>query len=178
MKRTIAAPCSAGVGDRLELLRLRHQQRRRLCRAGPPAADGDRRSSTTGRARRARRRRAPHAIENLAVAAVQAVEVAEREHRMDPPRRTDPRGSESRPSTRRSTQSSQSIAEKTCVLRVLSGLSVHPVISKTRPIISQLHAGRAGARRSRRGARSWQMCEVGALGAEPCATTSTRLDRR
>ena len=76
----------AGVGDRLELLRLGHQQRRRL--VGPDHARRMRVEGHDDGGRAALFGDAPHAIENLAVSAVQAVEVAEREHRVDPPRRT------------------------------------------------------------------------------------------
>jgi hypothetical protein len=85
VKRTIRA-LGSGLGDRLELLRLRHQKRRRL--VGP---DHARRMGIEGHdhgGRAALVGDALHAIENLAVSAMQAVEVAEREHRMDPPRRT------------------------------------------------------------------------------------------
>ena len=75
----------AGAVQRLEPLRLGHQQRRRL--VGP---DDPRRMRIEGH----RHRRAAmlggaalHALDDLEMAAVQAVEVAERQHRMHQPRR-------------------------------------------------------------------------------------------
>ena len=74
-----------GPMQRLEPLRLRHQQRRRLVRP-----DDARRMRVEGH----RHRRAAmlggaalHALDDLEMPAVQAVEVAERQHRMHQPRR-------------------------------------------------------------------------------------------
>ena len=76
----------AGVGDGLELLRLGHQQRRRL--VGPDDARRVRVEGHHDRRRAALAGDAAHAIEDLAMAAVHAVEVAEREHRLGPSRRS------------------------------------------------------------------------------------------
>ena len=75
----------AGARQRLEPLLGRHQQRRRL--VGP---DHARRMRIEGHRRRraaALAGAAPHAVDDLDVAAVQAVEVAEREHGIVPARR-------------------------------------------------------------------------------------------
>ena len=74
-----------GAAERLELLIRRHQQRRRL--VGPEHArrmriEGHRRGRAAALAGAP-----PHAIDDLHVAAVQPVEVAEREHRLVPARR-------------------------------------------------------------------------------------------
>ena len=72
----------AGVGDRLELLLLGHQQRRRL--VGPHDPRRVRVEGHDDGGRAALAGDPPHAIENLAVAAVHTVEVAEREDRLRP----------------------------------------------------------------------------------------------
>ena len=75
----------AGAAERFELLRRRHQQRRRL--VGPQHA---RRMRIEGHRRRraaALAGAAPHAVDDLHVAAMQPVEVAQGDHRLVPPRR-------------------------------------------------------------------------------------------
>jgi hypothetical protein len=76
-------PLHPGAGQRFDLLLLRHEERRRLVgpqHAGRMGVEGHR-----------RRRPAafpgapPHAIDDLHVAAVQPVEIAQREHRLVPP---------------------------------------------------------------------------------------------
>ena len=69
----------AGLLERLQLLRLRHQQRRRL--VGP---DDARRMRVEGHHDGGRAMLAgdpAHAIEDLAMTAMQAVEIAQRQHR-------------------------------------------------------------------------------------------------
>ena len=75
----------AGALERLELLRLGHEQRRRL--VGPDDARRVRVEGHHDRRGVPLIRNARKAIEDLAVAAVQAVEVAERQHRLHPAHR-------------------------------------------------------------------------------------------
>ena len=78
---------------RLELLRLGHQQRRRL--VGPHDARRMRIEGHDDGGGAALAGDAAHAIEDLAMAAMHAVEVAERQHRLRPARRAaGRRGSE------------------------------------------------------------------------------------
>jgi hypothetical protein len=75
----------AGVGNRFELLRRRHQERRRLVRA-----DDARRVRVEGHHHRRRSALAGDTadpLEDLAMPAMDAVEVAQRQHRLPPVRR-------------------------------------------------------------------------------------------
>ncbi len=77
-------PLEAGLRERAELLLDRHQQRRRLVGTDHPRRMRIERHHHRGRA--VLIGDAPHAIEDLAMAAVQPVEVPQREHRALPPR--------------------------------------------------------------------------------------------
>ena len=85
VKRTTATPCMPARAERLELLLRRHQQRRRL--VGAEDARRMRIEGHRGGRAAALARAPPHAVDDLHVPAVQAVEVPEREHRVGPARR-------------------------------------------------------------------------------------------
>ena len=148
VKRTMAAPCTPARCDRLELLRRGHQQRRRL--VGPDDARRMRIEGHHDGRGAALAGDAAHAIEDLAVAAVHAVEVAEREHRLHPARR--PRVVGKVDDVHQTTRSDR---------------IVRSAIVQHQPIIGQLHAG--GQARAGRGVRQVvaDVREVRALGAEP-----------
>ena len=167
----------AGRGDRLELLRLGHQQRRRL--VGPDDArrmrierhDDGRGAALAGDA--------AHAIEDLAMAAVHAVEVAEREHRLHPARRARVVGKvDDVHATRRSTRVHvEDTPNRTGLSGLVTTVMRSPVTNlQHQPIIGQLHAG--GQARAGRGVRQVvaDVREVGALGRR--AARRRRAPRR
>ena len=75
----------AAARERLELLLVRHQQRRRL--VGPDDLRGMRIERHRHRRRSTLFGPAPHALDDFQVATMHAVEIAEGEYRLMPPRR-------------------------------------------------------------------------------------------
>ncbi len=85
VNRTTATPCMPDRVERLDLLLLGHQQRRRL--VGPQHSRRMGIERHRGRRSAALSGPAPHAVDDLHVPAMEAVEVPQRQHRVVPAKR-------------------------------------------------------------------------------------------
>ena len=147
----MAAPWMPAFAERLELLLERHQQRRRL--VGP---DDARRVGIEGQDERraaALGGDAADALDDLGVTAVQAVEVAERQHGLVPARRARIIG---KPGDFHWRGSYQCRGARVAGAAVADG-STSDVHVERQAVVGQLDAGGSVALVAACG-RSWQMC--------------------